>query len=569
MADDIKLTVDHSQVQAATTSVKGLGGALNKTSIQQGQLTKRSKKFSMGMQQAGFQVGDFAAQVQNGTSAMTALGQQGPQLLGIFGVWGALAGAALAIGVAIAKVSMTGKELSFDFQGISKDLGNLFAGAKPLFDAIGRGLKWMAGMAMKAINFTITSLAKLFTFLSYLPSMTKDAISKAGMWFESLGLKIKSMAARININVNDFLIEFKLGFKSAINSVAKFVAGFGIAYVEVFKVAWRNIKAIFSNFTSWFSNLFTNAINSVIDKANDMITTLNKGFEFFGVNGMETLGRLDPAGAGEVTAEYEGFGKSIMEAFARGKDMVNLDTTADLTNETRIITQATTAFIDAETALSALQVEMAKPMPSVVAMKEAMAAIGDFDLGSYFSLVDKVAKDAGTKTKKALKEIKSDAELARDALAGAMGSAMMDLVDGTKSVSEAFKSMASEVIKELYRIYVVKKITGMVTGALEGSNIPLFGGKANGGPVAGGGSYLVGERGPEIFTPSMGGGHITPASQTNAGGVTIVQNINVSTGVQATVRAEIRQMMPQIANSAKGAVLDAKRRGGSYGSAFA
>ena len=33
MADDIKLTVDHSQVQAATTSVKGLGGALNKTSI--------------------------------------------------------------------------------------------------------------------------------------------------------------------------------------------------------------------------------------------------------------------------------------------------------------------------------------------------------------------------------------------------------------------------------------------------------------------------------------------------------------------------------------------------------
>ena len=140
MADDIKLTVDHSQVQAATTSVKGLGGALNKTSIQQGQLTKRSKKFSMGMQQAGFQVGDFAAQVQNGTSAMTALGQQGPQLLGIFGVWGALAGAALAIGTALAKVSMTGKELSFDFKGISEDLGNLFAGAKPIFDAIGNGI---------------------------------------------------------------------------------------------------------------------------------------------------------------------------------------------------------------------------------------------------------------------------------------------------------------------------------------------------------------------------------------------------------------------------------------------
>ena len=52
-------------------------------------------------------------------------------------------------------------------------------------------------------------------------------------------------------------------------------------------------------------------------------------------------------------------------------------------------------------------------------------------------------------------------------------------------------------------------------------------------------------------------------------GVVVNQTINVSTGVQQTVRAEIRQMMPQIADSAKGAVLDAKRRGGSYGRAMA
>ena len=68
----------------------------------------------------------------------------------------------------------------------------------------------------------------------------------------------------------------------------------------------------------------------------------------------------------------------------------------------------------------------------------------------------------------------------------------------------------------------------------------------------------------------MGGGQITSNSKSGIGsGVTIVQNINVSTGVQQTVRAEIRQMMPQIANSAKAAVVDAKRRGGSYGKAFA
>jgi len=50
--------------------------------------------------------------------------------------------------------------------------------------------------------------------------------------------------------------------------------------------------------------------------------------------------------------------------------------------------------------------------------------------------------------------------------------------------------------------------------------------------------------------------------------INVTQNINVSTGVQQTVRAEIKQLMPQIAESAKSAVVDAKRRGGSYGRAF-
>jgi hypothetical protein len=59
------------------------------------------RRFNTGLQQAGFQVGDFAVQVQGGTNAMVALGQQGSQLLGILGPYGAIAGAGLAIGTAI------------------------------------------------------------------------------------------------------------------------------------------------------------------------------------------------------------------------------------------------------------------------------------------------------------------------------------------------------------------------------------------------------------------------------------------------------------------------------------
>jgi hypothetical protein len=49
--------------------------------------------------QAGFQLQDFAVQVAGGQSALVALGQQGSQMLGVFGTGGAIAGAVLAVGV--------------------------------------------------------------------------------------------------------------------------------------------------------------------------------------------------------------------------------------------------------------------------------------------------------------------------------------------------------------------------------------------------------------------------------------------------------------------------------------
>jgi hypothetical protein len=57
--------------------------------------------------QAGFQLQDFAVQVQGGTSALTALSQQGSQFLGIFGAGGAIAGAALAFGAIATQIALT------------------------------------------------------------------------------------------------------------------------------------------------------------------------------------------------------------------------------------------------------------------------------------------------------------------------------------------------------------------------------------------------------------------------------------------------------------------------------
>jgi hypothetical protein len=91
--------------------------------------------------------------------------------------------------------------------------------------------------------------------------------------------------------------------------------------------------------------------------------------------------------------------------------------------------------------------------------------------------------------------------------------------------------------------------------------------KAMGGSVTAGQPYVVGERGAELFIPG-GSGTIIPSNQLGGGGTVVNQTINLSTGVSQTVRAEVMNMLPQIADAAKGAVIDAKRRGGRFGTAF-
>ncbi|CAB4136005.1 hypothetical protein UFOVP295_20, partial [uncultured Caudovirales phage] len=56
------------------------------------------------------------------------------------------------------------------------------------------------------------------------------------------------------------------------------------------------------------------------------------------------------------------------------------------------------------------------------------------------------------------------------------------------------------------------------------STLPQLNFRASGGPVMAGGSYIVGERGPELFTPNASG-NITPNGGFG-GGANITVNVN-------------------------------------------
>lgn len=159
---------------------------------------------------------------------------------------------------------------------------------------------------------------------------------------------------------------------------------------------------------------------------------------------------------------------------------------------------------------------------------------------------------------------------------GSMESAFMSMVDGTESAKDAFKSMAAQIIKELYRVLVVQRLVSAITGAFGGgvggapTTSPIRP-AASGRPVTAGEPYVTGEHGRELFVPKVNG-RILSAAQTNnmgnGGGenVTVNQYNTFGSGVS---RAEVNAMLPKMVEATKAAVADAKLRGGSYGRSFA
>ena len=88
----------------------------------------------------------------------------------------------------------------------------------------------------------------------------------------------------------------------------------------------------------------------------------------------------------------------------------------------------------------------------------------------------------------------------------------------------------------------------------------IFGKKAQGGPVVGGRSYVVGERGPELFTP-RGSGNITPNNQLG-GSVNINVNVDASGSQVEGNNNQGNQLGQQIAGAIQSEIIKQKRAGG-------
>ena len=78
---------------------------------------------------------------------------------------------------------------------------------------------------------------------------------------------------------------------------------------------------------------------------------------------------------------------------------------------------------------------------------------------------------------------------------------------GRASMSQLTSAILSDFDRIAASQFIVKPVESLV-GSVLGSLLPVAGARATGGPVGAGQSYLVGEQGPELFTPA-GNGSIT------------------------------------------------------------
>ena len=157
-------------------------------------------------------------------------------------------------------------------------------------------------------------------------------------------------------------------------------------------------------------------------------------------------------------------------------------------------------------------------------------------------------------------------------------------ITGAEKFSDAIRNMAKSVIDDLIRMaiqyYITQKIFGAIVNAFpagggttttqtSGGGGSFTGMSFNGGGFTGYGARAGGVDGkggfPAILHPNES---VIDHTRGQGAGVVVNQTINVTTGVQQTVRAEIANLLPQISNAAKAAVADSRMRGGGFSKAM-
>lgn len=116
-----------------------------------------------------------------------------------------------------------------------------------------------------------------------------------------------------------------------------------------------------------------------------------------------------------------------------------------------------------------------------------------------------------------------------------LGTAIAGVITGVSRVVDFLGDMITKV-KQFIQLVKDNPVVSGISGLID----RVFGGfRAMGGPVSSGSSYIVGERGPELFTPSRSGSIVPNHALGGGGGSVINLTVNGAIDPEGTARAII------------------------------
>jgi hypothetical protein len=256
----------------------------------------------------------------------------------------------------------------------------------------------------------------------------------------------------------------------------------------------------------------------------------------------------------------------------------------------------------------------------MVVREQLVKLYGDeYELQSEIArIVEGLGKDSGDYNAQAIEALAQqnillkEQEVLRDEAAAQMesiyqmlgneiGAFTTAMISDTKSVEEAFKSMAKNIIDQLIQIFIVEQLVNSISGGMGsffgggggsskkalslsangnvfsgGSQVQAYanGGVVNGPtmfPMNGNKTGLMGEAGPEAIMPLKRGANGKLGVQAEGSGgdnVVIHQNFNFQANGDDSVKKLIQQAAPQIAQMTKSSMLNDRRRGGQTKAVF-
>jgi len=144
-------------------------------------------------------------------------------------------------------------------------------------------------------------------------------------------------------------------------------------------------------------------------------------------------------------------------------------------------------------------------------------------------------------------------------IANDMGNGIKDLITGAQSFNDVMRNALNNMANAFLNLGIFGNTAGTFTrGASGGLLGAIF--RAEGGPVKGGKSYIVGERGPEMFTP-VSSGMITP-NHALGGSTNVIVNVDASGSSVEGDEQQGRELGRLISVAVQSELVQQKRPGG-------